>query len=231
MFHCLTAVRQTASPDGRLLLPTSSCPGARRGRPPTDSGYIFSRIARDALDISETRIFDVPEALKALDQGLDAPLVFVDDFVGSGDQFSDTWTRRWEINNHSVSFEMFASRMQNPNIYCPVLSTEIGAAAIRAAHPEVTLQPGHELPASYSVFHPESLIWPDELRSTATDFIKEASIRAGIPDTDGGTEDWRGYHKLGLTVAFAHGVPDATIPLFWWESETWNPLKKRHREP
>lgn len=198
---------------------------------PTDSGYLFSRLARDALDIPEAHIFDVPDALIALAGGLDAPLVFVDDFVGSGDQFSDTWTQPWIVNDNSVSFAGLCAQKSGPYIYCPIIATEIGAAAIRSSHPEVIVQPGHELPASYSVFHPESLVWPDELRSSATDFIKEASDRAGIPDTDGGPDDWRGYQKLGLTVAFAHGVPDATIPLFWWESETWNPLKRRHREP
>jgi len=198
---------------------------------PTDSGYLFSRIARDALDIQEDRIMDAPEAVKALDEGLDAPIIFVDDFVGSGDQFLDTWTRRWDVNNHSVSFAELSARKSGHYIYCPVLATESGVKAISDLHPEVNVQPAHELPASYSVFHPQSLVWPDELRSTATEFIRAASARAGIPDTDGGTDDWRGYNKLGLTIAFAHGVPDATIPLFWWESETWNPLKKRHREP
>lgn len=198
---------------------------------PTDSGYIFSRIARDALNIPEDHILDVPEALEALHQGLEAPLVFVDDFVGSGDQFSDTWSRPWSLNGRSLSFERLSKKRKGPYIYCPILATETGTATIRAAHPEVIVQPGHELPPKYSVFHPESLVWPDELRASATDFIREASLRAGIRDTDGGPDDWRGYHELGLTVAFAHSVPDATIPLFWWESETWIPLKKRHREP
>jgi hypothetical protein len=198
---------------------------------PTDSGYIFSRIARDALDIDESRILDVPEAIQALEEGLDEPLVFVDDFVGSGDQFLDTWTKRRNVKTRSVSFCELSRRKRGPYIYCPVLATESGVKAIRNAQPEVIVQPGHELPASYSVFHPKSLVWPDELRSTATNFIKAASARAGITDTDGGPKDWRGYNKLGLTIAFAHGVPDATIPLFWWESETWKPLKKRHREP
>jgi hypothetical protein len=197
---------------------------------PTDSGHLFSRIVRDRLDVPEARILDVPEALAALDAGLDAPIVFVDDFVGSGDQFCETWSQPWNINGEDLTFEDVCSGKHGPFVYTPVLATSVGVTTIRNDCPQVVVEPGHELPSRYSVFHPDSLVWPDELRATATDFIREASVRAGIPDTDGGEDDWRGYHKLGLTVAFSHGVPDATIPLFWWESETWNPLKKRHRE-
>ena len=231
----LVALPHTGSPDGatrwaefasKLIVVIVRGEDPR----PTDSGYLFSRITRDKLDIPELRIFDVPEALEKLEAGIDVPVVFIDDFVGSGDQFIETWTKSWIIGSGNLSFQELSLQRQGPFIYCPVLATELGARAIRTAHPQVIVQPGHELPPSYSVFHPESLFWPEQLRSSATTFIQQASARAGIPDTDGGPDDWRGYNKLGLTVAFAHGVPDATIPLFWWESETWNPLKKRHRE-
>jgi hypothetical protein len=196
---------------------------------PTDSGFIFSRIVRDRLDIPESHILDVPQALEQLHSGLDAPIVFLDDFVGSGDQFVDTWTSPQNVGGERISFAA-VPHTQARFYYCPVLATATGAATIRRECARVTLAPGHELPSDYSVFDANSLVWPDDLRPSAETVIREASVRAGIPDLDGGAGDWRGYRRLGLTVAFAHGVPDATLPLYWWESDTWNPLKKRHHE-
>lgn len=197
---------------------------------PTDSAYLFSRIARDRLDIAEAHILDVPQALEQLRAGLDAPIVFLDDFVGSGDQFVETWEAEWDVGGSTFSFAD-VSNAQAQFHYCPVLATATGVTTIRRDCPRVNVLPGHELPPRYSAFDPHSLIWPDDLRASAETVIRDASARAGIPDLDGGSGDWRGYSKLGLTVAFAHGVPDATLPLYWWESDTWNPLKKRHHEP
>jgi len=193
---------------------------------PTDSGYLFSRIVRDRLDISDSRIFDVPEALRELRDGLDAPFVFVDDFVGSGNQFIDTWVRQWDLSDGSYSFADVPAG-QSTFYYCPTVATTEGLAATRDNCPRVHVEAGHELGPRSSVFHAESLVWPAELRPSARDVIQMASARAGIPDTGGGENDWRGFHELGLTLAFSHGVPDATLPLYWWESETWHPLKKR----
>jgi hypothetical protein len=196
---------------------------------PTDSGFIFSRIARDRLEIPEDHILDSPEALKALFSGLDAPIVFLDDFVGSGNQFIDTWNDSFIVEGQTLSFRMVPAG-QASFFYCPVLATTDGLRRIRRECPRVTVAEGNELLPRYNVFHPNSLVWPDDLRASATDAIQQASRRAGIPDLNGGSGDWRGYHKLGQTVGFAHGVPDATLPLFWWESDTWNPLKKRSQQ-
>jgi len=197
---------------------------------PTDSAYMFSRIARDSLGLPEDRILDVPEALRQLKSGLNAPIVFLDDFVGSGDQFIETWTFEWPVDGSALSFETLAPG-RGPFFYCPVLATTYGIGEIEKHCSNVSVVPGHALPPHYSAFHPDSLLWPDDLRSTAEEVIRAASVRAGIPDLDGGSGDWRGYHKLGLAVGFAHGVPDAALPIYWWESETWNPLKKRPYEP
>lgn len=85
---------------------------------PTDSGYIFSRIARDRLGIPESNILDVPDALRALKAGLGAPIVFLDDFVGSGDQFVDTWTMDWEVDGEFLRFADYGSGPSTFH-YCP----------------------------------------------------------------------------------------------------------------
>src|SRR5216683_3116312 len=96
--------------------------------------------------------------------------------------------------------------------YCPIFCTEFGLSQLRAHCPEVTLSSAHVLSARYSALAPDSLLWTDDLRPSATQFVQEASRRAGIPDTNGATpSDWRGFGKLGLALALGDSVPDATL--------------------
>ncbi|MGI4789714.1 MAG: phosphoribosyltransferase-like protein [Janthinobacterium lividum] len=70
-------------------------------------------------------------------------------------------------------------------------------------------------------------MWPDHLRTSALDFLEKVSHRVGIYDTHGGVNDWQGFNKLGLSLGFEHSVPDATLPIFYWEQNGWKPLLRR----
>ena len=66
------------------------------------------------------------------------------------------------------------------------------------------------------------------MRAEGQAWIADASRRGGVPDTNGAQPgDWRGFAKLGLALAFEHGVPDATLPLFYWDGPGWEPLMRR----
>lgn len=194
-----------------------------------DSGYIFTRMARDHLGIPENRIFAPDRALSCLIDDPTIPVVFVDDFVGSGNQFVTLWRRRYALPKHGLdaSFAEVSPHLRAARFYyCPLVCTQAGRELIASHCPEVVLRPAHLLLPQFGVLHPDSIIWPDTLRSTAADFIRTVSERAGIPDSDGGVDDWRGFHKLGLAIAFDHGMPDASLPLFTWNQNGWHPLLK-----
>src|SRR6185295_14995832 len=57
----------------------------------TDSGNLLCRKARQVLRIPEDRIVDPEEAMAKAATG--GTVVFLDDFIGSGDQFVYTWER------------------------------------------------------------------------------------------------------------------------------------------
>jgi hypothetical protein len=195
---------------------------------PSDSGFTFARKARQVLGISEAHIVHPSQALEVLLTGSLRPIVFVDDFVGSGNQFVHTWKRLVLISGSQTSFERIAALHAGaPLYYCPLLCTETGLAAINKACPGIAVSPAHILSSRYSAFSAESIFWPKDLQATATEFIRQASDRAGIPDNNGRVNDWRGFRKLGLAIAFAHSVPDATLPLFYWEQRGWRPLVRR----
>jgi hypothetical protein len=176
----------------------------------TDSAYTFARKARQDV------------LLQLYNHG-PRPVVFVDDFVGSGDQFITTWERPVPLpSSVTVSFKKLASRRGSQFYYCPTLCTQSGYERLERECPEVTLSPAHIISNRYSAFAPDSLIWPPELLPTASDFIQEASTRAGVHGIS-----WRGYNDLGLAVAFLRSVPDATLPIIYWNKNGWKPLIQR----
>jgi len=190
----------------------------------TDSGFHFERMARQALGIAEERIAGPQEILQYLLSRGASPVVFVDDFVGSGDQFVKTWRRPESVPGHGEkSFEQVATEIpQCKFFYCPLVCTEKGRLRIATACPQVVVCPAHFLPSKYSALAEDSVIWPTPLRDSGPEFVRNASLRAGIKESHIG-----GFDDLGLALAFEHSVPDATLPLFYADKNNWHPLVRR----
>ena len=191
----------------------------------TDSGHVFTRKAR-SFGIPEERIMSPEQAFNQIQRGFNGAVVFVDDFVGSGNQFIETWCRPFRTPYES--FSALAPASQAKFYYCPAFCTQLGWNRISCACPEVAVNPGVFIPNNYGALAHDSIVWPSRLRSTAEEFVRSASARAGIPDT-GGTEaeDWRGFASLGLTIAYEYSVPDATLPIMYWDDDGWRPLMRR----
>lgn len=191
---------------------------------PTDSGFAYARLTRQAAAIPEDRIVMPQEALSILAANSKTPILFVDDFVGSGQQFIRTYNRKYDISGIGrVSFEDVIQNGSNSLIvYCPAICTQLGRRRIRESAKEVVISAGTFLPPQSSALHPRSILWPDHLKPTAKSFVKAASMRAGIP-----SDCWQGFWRLGLALAFADSTPDATLPIFYWEENGWKPLVRR----
>lgn len=196
---------------------------------PTDSGNFFTRIARDRAGIPDDQIIEPGDALrKRVLNGDDRPLIFVDDFMGSGEQFLATWRRRHAVGSDRLSFEDVAARCLadgNPwEIYfVPAVCTTRGIKALEAECPTVQVSAGNVLDEKYSVFHEKSLVWPEELAERGREMIERVSERLKLP-TDGEDWDYRGFRLQGLAIGFDHKTPDATIPLFRLGRDDWAPL-------
>lgn len=194
---------------------------------PTDSGYAFARKARQILGIREEQILHPADVMRELLRG-PRPVVFVDDFVGSGNQFLHTWHREIPVfGSLPLSFKTLSARRGTTFYYCPAFCTERGQLRISQMCPQVRISPGHLISSRYSAFDPDSIMWPPKLKVSAVDFLRRASMRAGIPDDVNSTKDWRGFTSLGLAIAFEHSVPDATLPIVYWDENGWLPLIPR----
>ena len=111
-------------------------------------------------------------------------------------------------------------------IYTPLVSTSYGISCLEEMCASLEIRAAHEIDERYSLASPDSILWPDSLKPDAMEFMCKASERAG-PSFRSCKFGWKGFHDLALAIAFGHGVPDATLPLFYWESPDWHPLIRR----
>ena len=190
---------------------------------PTDSSYQFVRHARQYAGVPEERILE-PYALAAkLPQQNRQLIIFLDDFVGSGNQFIDTWRRPYDYAQSTISFEQIhALNLGHQFFYLPLVATSYGADRIRREVSGAELRPTHILGDEYNCLHPKCGIWTPELKPHVSAVLKNASLRAGIPE-----DRWQGFHNLGLAFAFEGSTPDATLPLFHWNENGWRRLVAR----
>ena len=188
---------------------------------PADSGYLYAKKARDRLNISESQLVTHEEALRAVASDATQPVIFVDDFVGSGEQFMNHWCRYVSVNGTKLSFATAAKAGMAPAYYCCALATEYGLERIAAADLPVTVRAGNSLLPNASAIAEDSLVWPDSEHARGVEVLRAANARAGI------RRNANGFHDLGLTVAIDGQAPDATLPIFLWDKNDWTPLLRK----
>ena len=188
---------------------------------PADSGYRYAGKARDLLSIPSCHLATHEEALKAVVSDPTLPIIFVDDFVGSGQQILKHWKRQVIVNQTALSFAIVAKAGMGRAYYCCALATDYGVHRIANAGLPLTVRAGNTLPQNASAIAPDSLVWPKSECANGVAFLDAANARAGI------TTNATGFHGLGLTVGIESRVPDATLPIFLWDQNDWRPLFRK----
>lgn len=189
----------------------------------TDSGYTFCRKARQRLGISQSRQVFPEKALEYASRG--QTVVFLDDFIGSGDQFVTMWHR--PCPKTGESFASLFSKKPFLAIYVSLVTTDYGLQEIYRRVPNVIVSPAHIVGEKYTyrqisdnpetqlrvnrfLIHYAELLAPEEL------YMQDPEYKAF------------GYKSRGLMFGFEHSIPDATLPIFWAPGKnTWEPLIER----
>lgn len=190
---------------------------------PTDSGNFLCRLTRQLLFPGSTSVsFD-----EALDQAYAGnPVIFVDDIIGSGDQFLSTWDRK---DGSQRSFQE-AERIHGfLPIYVALVSTRSGLDRIRSEAPAVSVSVTHVVENRSTL----DGIFPvgSADRSNIETFLEKYSSQLRPREVYiKNNHDYikYGYKNRKLMLAFEHSVPDATLPIFWSPGrENWRPLIER----
>lgn len=191
---------------------------------PTDSGYFFCRRARQILNINDNvQIKSRFDALEEASKG--RAIVFVDDFIGSGDQFLSTW----KSSESGISFEQIRKKVDFTAVYISLVGTEFGINNIWRSAPEVALCVTHRIDDRGTLWGLQSS--NISLFTKFDNLLKKYVSRLQPNQNDSymkGDYLLYGYKKRGLFFAFEHSVPDATLPIFWCRGTgNWEPLIER----
>jgi hypothetical protein len=190
---------------------------------PTDSGNLLCRRARQLLSVPEDRIVEADRAIAIAAQG--RPIVFVDDFVGSGEQFLKTWTRSF----NGESYAMVHSKNSFTAIYVTLVATAQGIARIYKEAPSVAVCATHVL-EDRATIHGCSATDPQFAADIPLFLQKYASRLRPQENYISGSARFLqyGFGSLGLMFGFHHSIPDATLPIFWAPGDgSWEPLIER----
>jgi hypothetical protein len=182
---------------------------------PTDSGKTICKTLRDVVELNDERFFDPRSAL--LKASVGHPIVFVDDFIGSGEQLIKTWRRPYLTS--PISFE--EAHAKNPFVaLCLVMvATQKALDNIRDVKIPVHVIATHILDEGYSIQNLEAptitpplqgfqVLLEEFLRKHAKTLALDSFLRLG-------DQPLYGFHELGLLYATQGSVPDSTVPILW----------------
>ncbi len=192
----------------------------------TDSGIMLSNYLRRNLKIPEYQIFTTSQLYDSAHAGVFSKvknIVFFDDLIGSGTQLFTMYGLDFEKDTDLLIPIREQCKVLNLKpFFCALVATQYGVDQVSNQFPELKILVSHKLQNNVSPFHPDNNIWPERLKISGIDFINSASLRAGIPQNE-----VKGYHDLGLSIAFDFTIPDATLPIFRWNQNNWSPLMEK----
>lgn len=183
--------------------------------PPTKSGPLVARLYKKEIGINE-KFMEWPWKLE--DHADSAKLViFIDDFIGTGDQFLEFLDRFFPKGNFKDGTEY---------IYAPLGACKSGvdhilkeAPRIKICQSELIQKENHFFSGLSSRYKELDDAFAGELRLVYLDFLKKVGLNS--------LKNKFGYGDLELTYAYAHGTPNATLPIFWAANENYQPAFSR----
>ncbi|SFB50730.1 phosphoribosyltransferase-like protein [Algoriphagus aquimarinus] len=195
---------------------------------PTDSGNLFTRKLRDELLIPEDKIISYQDIRSIPPK---SPIIFVDDFVGSGSQVYKAWNVNQLSNGKTL--KEYVHSAGHCAVYSPLIVNYKGNSVMKTHCPTLNLSATHVLGPEYNLFDKTCFCWKNdsELFSKGISLILSKSKLLGIPSTEGDdTRDEKGFDRQGLAISFEHGAPDAIPSFFYWKTDNWTPLLRKHYE-
>lgn len=219
--------RKMKEPNVLFTFPTGENPSV------TDSGYTFARKMRQQFKLDESQIMapaKVAEVLssRSANDVNNTALVLVDDFAGSGEQVCKTLEREIRVKDEkSASIQALANEKGLRVYYCLLVATGYAKKRLEREHNYLSVICSHVLGERYNIKSTNCAIVADDVRAKLCTLIdKYADLYLESPNVPDYVGKY-GFHNLGLTIAFQHSVPDATLPIFWAESSDWKPLYRR----
>jgi len=185
--------------------------------PPTKSGPLVARMVKRHLQIDDSNFVWPDQIENALEHGASV-FVFLDDFVGTGDQF----IKFFRTNN----FDTYAN--DATFIYAPFVAHAEGVKSIRAFNPRILVTFAELLDGRQQLFSDCCDCFNDEQNSRVDalahyhELIEKIGLKSSLAE-----RVWLGYGQLALAFSFSHASPNNSLPLLWWRGPNFVPLFDR----
>jgi hypothetical protein len=191
---------------------------------PTDSGYLLCRKARQILGVPQALILETDKAMNHAESG--STVVFLDDFIGSGDQFLKTWGN---LDDKGRSFKSLQSKSSFTAIYITLITTDFGLENVRLGAPTVAVCMTHTIESKSNIF---GIMNDNPKMKNLIEILLAKYATRLTPEEDYMLRNPSyikyGYKNRGLMFGFEHSTPDATLPIFWSPgSNNWETLIER----
>ena len=184
-------------------------PVIRDNDPPTKSGPSVARLYRRCININENFMIWPWKLKKHYENGI-RKFIFIDDVAGSGDQFCNFVSTMIKDDYPLAEF-----------IYIPLLAHSIGLKRIKNKYPKIKI-------GAIEVADESSSFFNRKATKNITD-LKDLYLRVAKKHLSNNlyTKMALGYENLSTTISFSHATPNTTLPLYWYESDTFSPLVRR----
>jgi hypothetical protein len=192
-------------------------PVLRESDSPTKSGVVVLRRLQRLLRLNPKWIVWPWKASAMLKEGSIDRVIFVDDFLGSGDQFRDFF-KEWKFPD-----------MLGPDnmIYSPVVAHAKGVENLRTRFPQLIVTVIETLGEDAHFFDDASWSHLSRGQISGADALawyeKFAKTRRLSPKNAGTL----GVGNLALTFGFEHSTPNNALPILWYSGSNWCALLDR----
>jgi hypothetical protein len=192
-------------------------PAISLSQPPTKSGFYVLRLLQRLYRIKDDWLI-WPQTFATIKNT--KLLIIVDDFLGSGTQFS-------EFAGLSGIESLHDAQPNLRIVYLVVAAHATGISFIQKKYPYVEVICGDILTTDHHLFASNRIDtrYRTELAKNLNDQYQELLIKASFPEN--GVTGKYGFGNLGLCYAFEHGTPNNTLPIYWRQTEHWSNLLDR----
>ncbi|UDM38420.1 hypothetical protein LIS44_00905 [Acinetobacter haemolyticus] len=200
--------------NGIILAPVIS-----NDQPPTKSGPYILRLIQKLYKLPTKSMYWPHKLLENTDRIKE--LYFVDDFCGSGNQFSDFIK---EIN-----FEEIVKENKIEIYYLVAVIHEKGLKKIQEDYPNIKIIYGELLEERSSNILSEACLSRYSVDNFAELILQQyENVISNAGYTRGAQDKYKfGYENLGLAYSFAHGTPNNSLPVLWMDGTNITSLVDR----
>lgn len=190
----------------------------------SESSLAMVRYLTNELGFPEDRILDLNK-LKSeiLDKAQN--IIIVDDFIGSSNQLYTFWNDTFVTldNNKIVVKHLKKLFTQAEFEYFCLVCTEDGLTNFHTRNDDVGLRITYceMLTNKYKVFGKDSVYFNNKEVEQCKNVLDAICQKHSI--------DFLGYNSLDYAIAFHHSIPDSSLPLFYRQTDLWQPLFKNKK--